>query len=131
MLDTTLPSLEEPSSSTGKLLSIARVALPTLMTFIFQGLAEVINTCFIGNYLNDPRILAGAGMGNIIISMMCVAVFQGMNGALETLISQAIGASSFGGGSSTKSLAVIYLNRGRIIIFLTFIPIILILLRID
>jgi Na+-driven multidrug efflux pump len=75
MLDTTLPNLEEPTSSNGKLLSIARVALPTLMTFIFQGLAEVINTCFIGRYLSDPRILAGAGMGNIVITMMCVAVF--------------------------------------------------------
>jgi Na+-driven multidrug efflux pump len=42
----------------------------------------------------NPRILAGAGMGNIVITMMCVAVFQGMNGALETLISQAIGAAT-------------------------------------
>ena len=41
-------------------------------------------------------MLAGAGMGNLVISMMCVALFQGMNGALETLISQAIGASGSG-----------------------------------
>jgi Na+-driven multidrug efflux pump len=81
-------------------LNIAKIALPTLTTFILQGLAEVINTCFIGRYMSEknPRILAGAGMGNIVITMMCVAVFQGMNGALETLISQAIGAATQNGG---------------------------------
>jgi len=87
MLDTTLPTFEEPTSSSGKLLNIARIALPTMTTFILQGLAEVINTCFIGRYIQDSRALAGTGMGNIIITMMSVAVFQGMNGALETLIS--------------------------------------------
>lgn len=65
-----------------------------MMTFVFGSLSELINTYFIGRYLNDARILAGAGMGNIIISMMCLAVFMGMNGALETLISQSKGAAS-------------------------------------
>lgn len=89
MLDITLSDFEEPTSPKGQLLNIAKVALPTMTTFILQGLAEVINTCFIGRYMSEknPRILAGAGMGNIVITMMCVAVFQGMNGALETLIS--------------------------------------------
>ncbi len=87
MLDTTQPIFEEPTSSSGKLLNIARFALPAMATFILQGLAEVINTCFIGRYIQDSRALAGTGMGNIIIIMMCIAVFQGMNGALETLIS--------------------------------------------
>ncbi len=75
-------------------------------------------------------MLAGAGMGNIIISMMCISVFQGMNGALETQISQAIGAAT-GSGANTKKLSSVYLNRGRIIIFLTFIPICVVLLNID
>ncbi len=87
MFETNIPIFEEPKSSSGKLLNIARIALPTMTAFILQGLAEVINTCFIGSYINDSRALAGTGMGNIIIIMMCIAVFQGMNGALETLIS--------------------------------------------
>jgi len=69
-------------------------------------------------------------MGNIFISMMCVALFQGMNGALETLISQAIGASGFN-SLGTKSLAVVYLNRGRILIFAAFIPVIVFLWNVD
>ena len=104
-----------------------------MMTFLFGSLSELINTYFIGRHLEDPRMLAGAGMGNILISMMCLAVFQGMNGALETLISQAIGASKGSGSEarSTKELAVVYLNRGRLIIFLAFIPIVALLLKID
>jgi Na+-driven multidrug efflux pump len=56
-----------------------------------------------------------------------------MNGALETLISQAIGASNAGGEGKThtKNLAVIYLNRGRILILLAFMPVILLLLNVD
>ena len=57
-----------------------------MMTFFFQFLSEMINTYFVG-HLDDPRKLAGAGMGNIIISMMCLGVFLGMNGVLETFIS--------------------------------------------
>lgn len=100
-----------------------------MMTFIFGSLSELINTFFIGRHLKDPRMLAGAGMGNIIISMMCLAVFQGMNGALETLISQSNGASH--SKKASKAMAVIYLNRGRVIILLALIPVIGVLLHID
>jgi Na+-driven multidrug efflux pump len=90
MLDYTI-SVEE--STRRKLLNVLKIAIPSTMTFFFQFLSEVINTYFLGQ-LNDPRILAGAGMGNIIISMMCLSVFQGMNGALETFISQSIGVGN-------------------------------------
>ena len=120
---------------------MAAVAVPAMMTFVFGSLAELINTYFIGRYLSDPRALAGAGMGNILISMMCLAVFQGLNGALETLISQAIGANalcfkrftSMGreSGAKTKDMAVVFLNRGRVIIFLAFIPITVLLSNVD
>ena len=53
-----------------------------------------------------------------------------MNGALETLISQTVGASD-GAGAETKAIAAIYLNRGRMIIFLVFLPLIWALLKID
>lgn len=53
-----------------------------------------------------------------------------MNSALETLISQAIGAAA-GTGGSTKSLSVVYLNRGRMIVLIIFIPIVVVLLKID
>lgn len=91
MLDLDFPATTshslQPSPLRSQLLTIIKIAIPAMMTFVFGTLSELINTYFIGRYLNDARILAGAGMGNIIISMMCLSVFMGMNGALETLIS--------------------------------------------
>jgi Na+-driven multidrug efflux pump len=77
-------SIEESNSRLKKLLIISKVAVPSILTFVFSSLSELINTIFIGRELDDPHMLAGAGMGNIIICMTCICVFQGMNGALET-----------------------------------------------
>ena len=114
-------SLKE--STVCKLVTIAKIACPSMMTFFFQFLSQMINTYFIG-HLNDPRKLAGAGLGDVIIAMLCLSVFMGMNGVLETFISQSIG-----GGN--RHLCVTYLNRGRIIILLVFIPITIVLFKID
>ena len=57
-------------------------------------------------------------MGNIAINMLGVSVFFGFNGALDTLVSQAM-------GSKDLHLCGIYLNRGRIINTLVFIPVFL------
>jgi MATE family multidrug resistance protein len=81
--------------------------------------AESINTMFVG-HLNDPAKLAGVGLGNLIINMFGVAIIVGMNGALETLVSQAY-------GSGNLYMAGVYLNRGRFIVAISFVPIFLIL----
>lgn len=39
------------------------------------------------------NIIKGIGLGNMILNILCFAVSQGLNGALETLVSQAFGAS--------------------------------------
>ena len=54
-------------------------------------LDQLVNTYFVG-HLNDPVILAGVGMGNMLINVLCFAVVQGLNGALETYVSQSFGA---------------------------------------
>ena len=41
--------------------------------------------------LNDPDKLAGVGIGNATITIFGVAIFIGLNGALGTLASQAVG----------------------------------------
>jgi multidrug resistance protein, MATE family len=53
-------------------------------------------------------LLAAVGMGNIAINMLGVSVFFGFNGALDTLLSQAIGA-----GDIQK--CGVYLNRARLV----------------
>ena len=42
---------------------------------------------------NTTALIKGIGLGNIIISILCFGISQGLNGALETLVSQAYGAS--------------------------------------
>lgn len=53
---------------------------------------QIINTFFIG-HTNDAVLIAGVGMGNMLINVLAFAVMQGINGALETLVSQSFGAS--------------------------------------
>jgi MATE family multidrug resistance protein len=75
-------------------------------------LSEVVNLLFIGQ-MNDPNILAGVGMGNCIQNMCGYSVVVGLNGALETLVSQAYGAKNY-------DQCGVYLNRGRIVLLITF-----------
>lgn len=81
-------------------------------------MVQLTNTFFIG-HLNDPVLLAGVGMGNMLINVLCFAVAQGLNGALETLVSQAFGASKY-------VACGIYLNRGKFLCSMIMIPIVII-----
>ena len=105
------------------MLEVAKLAIPSIIALMFATAAELINTIFVG-HLNDPELLVGVGMGNIIIVMLCNSVFLGMNGAIETLVSQAYGSGNF-------KMCAVYLNRGRMILLLAFIPIILLLINTD
>ena len=90
-------------------------AVPSIIGAFFSFMQETINLIFIGR-LNDPILLAAVGMGNIAINMLGVAVFMGMNGSLDTLVSQAFGAKDI-------RLCGVYLNRGRWVVTIIFIPI--------
>ena len=48
---------------------------------------------FIG-HLNDPTVLAAAGIGNMVLNLFGMGLFYGLNSALETLVSQAYGAKN-------------------------------------
>lgn len=55
-----------------------------------------MNTYFVG-HMNDPVLIAGVGMGNMLINVFAFAVMQGLNGALESLVSVSYGASCMEG----------------------------------
>lgn len=42
---------------------------------------------------NTDTIIKAIGLANIILNVLCFSIIQGMNGSLETLVSQAYGAS--------------------------------------
>jgi len=82
---------------------------------------EMVNLIFIG-HLNDAKLLAGVGIGNMIQNVCGLSLVIGLNGALETLVSQANGAGNL-------ALCGVYLNRGRFVLAMTFLPIIIILFQ--
>lgn len=69
-------------------------------------------------------MIAGVGMGNVIMNMLGMAVAFGMNGALETFVSQ-----SFGQGN--LELCGVYLNRGRVVMTMFFLPVAIIMTQVE
>lgn len=69
--------------------------------------------------LNEPALLAGVGMGNMLINVLCFAIVQGLNGALETLVSQSYGAEKY-------QECGIFLNRGKVVASMVMLPIVVI-----
>ena len=61
------------------------------------------------------------GLSQVFINFLGVGVFFGLNGALETLASQALGKNDY-------KMCGFYLQQGKIITMLAFIPISILLL---
>lgn len=97
---------------------VTKMSIPLVVGMLLYLMVMLTNTYFIGN-LNEPVLLAGVGMGNMLINVLCFAVTQGLNGALETLVSQSYGAKKF-------PQCGIYLNRGKVVSTLILIPIVII-----
>ena len=77
---------------------------------------------FIGT-LGDASMLAGIGLGNMVMNMLPYALMIGLNTALETLVSQAYGR---------KNLyeCGLFLHRAIFLVLCFFIPIALSFLKI-
>jgi len=54
---------------------------------------QLTNTYFVG-HTNDAVLISGVGMGNMLINVLAFAIMQGLNGALETLVSRSYGLSN-------------------------------------
>ena len=65
---------------------VAKLATQPILSMLFYILVQLINTYFVGN-LNNAALLGGVGMGNMLINVLGFAIQQGLNGALETLVS--------------------------------------------
>jgi Na+-driven multidrug efflux pump len=74
-------------------LRIIKVAVPTILGQVFSLLVVAANTGFIG-HLGDEAKLAGVGLGTLYVNIFCQSIILGLNGALQTLVSQAYGAEN-------------------------------------
>ena len=93
-------------------------AIPAVMGALVCFSQETINLVFVGS-LNQAVPLAAVGMGNIFINMFGVSIYFGLNGAVDTLVSQANGAKDL-------RLCGAYLQRGRLLNTVIYVPILII-----
>ena len=82
---------------------------------------EVIGAVFNG-HMPEAEMIAGAGLGGMYTTIVCLSITVGLNSALTTLISQAF-------GTGNMRLCGVYLNRAKIVATLVFIPLQIILLN--
>ena len=73
--------------------------------------------------MGDETLLGGIGLGNMTVNLFAISFIESMNAVVETMGSQAA-------GNNNMKLAGIILNRGRVLLMYTFIPITFILLNI-
>ena len=86
------------------------ITVSLILTFIIQP----INISFIGR-LQNAEVIAAVGIANLFSSVIWITTFNGFNGALETLGSQAF-------GQQRLEICGRILNRGFILLTLIFIP---------
>ena len=67
-------------------------------------------------------MFAGVGMGNMTQNLCALSWVLGFNSAMDTLVSQAVGGNNY-------ELCGVYLNRGRFLMTLMFIPITIVLMN--
>jgi len=60
--------------------------VPTILTNIFSYVVGVISIYFVG-YRNDADLMAGVGMGVMLLNVCWFAVGEGLNGTIETFVS--------------------------------------------
>lgn len=65
-----------PKSTTNRppmirmIIKLAKVSIPAIITQVFAMFIELVNLFFIG-HLNDPEKVAGVGLGNMYVNIVC------------------------------------------------------------
>ena len=52
---------------------VTKMAIPLVIGMLLYLFVQLTNTYFVGN-LNEPKLLAGVGMGNMLINVLCFAI---------------------------------------------------------
>jgi len=97
---------------------VTTIASPIVFSMLVYLFVQLVNTFFVGK-MDEPALLAGVGMGNMLINVLAFAVMQGLNGAIETFVSKEYGRKNY-------RACGLYLNRGKMVCTVIMIPIIVI-----
>lgn len=74
-----------PESIKAMVRNIFQISIPAIVGMLSAFMVEVINVSFVG-YLGDSAIVAGCGLGNMYINIICMATVIGLNNTLSTLV---------------------------------------------
>lgn len=120
---------EEQLTILDSLKRIAKESFPIITSSIFFQLVGQMNIIFVGQS-DDPMLLAGVGMGSMLINIFVFATSQGLAGTIETFVGRDFGAGNLAMQSGNEGLASrkfkecgIHLNRAKVIITLVLLPI--------
>ena len=89
---------------------------------IFFQMVQLINIFFCGQTSSD--LLAGVGLGNMLLNVFVFAITMGLNGTIESFV-----AWSFGSGD-LKACGM-HLNRARVVVTCVVIPIMILFCFVD
>lgn len=94
--------------------NVFKVSLPQILTTVSFQVTNITTVVYIGHNCSN-EIMAGMGMGQVIIGAFCMAFCYGLNGTLESKVSQSFGAQNY-------EMCGVWLNRGRAINTILMIP---------
>lgn len=112
--------LEKTLSTYETIMILQKTALPITMSCCFFYFIILTNMVWVGT-LDDIKLLAGVGTGNMLFNIFGFSVYQGFNGTQESFIPQTL-------GSGKKRECGIVFNRAKLINFIVFIPIAILML---
>ena len=95
---------------------------PTILTMVFFQLVQLLNIYFAGH--KSSELLAGIGLGNMLLNVLVFAFTMGLNGTIETFVSW-----SFGAGDN--KMCGTHLNRARVVVSLLMVPVMFVFFFID
>lgn len=81
---------EEIPSITEATIAIFKISIPQIISQVTMLLTMVMNTAFVG-HIGDESEVAGVGVANMLINIICFSLMLGISSALNTFISQAFG----------------------------------------
>ena len=99
---------------------ILKIGVPSIISMFSALFIETINSAFVG-HLGFEDVMAGVGLANMYMNVVCLSLIFGMNMTLNTVVSQAFGFGDY-------RMCGVFLNRARIIGTIIFLPLSLFLM---
>jgi len=101
---------------------VCKRSTPTILTMIFFQMVQMVNIFYVGQVSSD--LLAGVGLGNMILNVMVFAVTMGLNGTIETFVAWEFGKNQL-------KMCGTHLNRAKIVVSAVVAPVAVLFLFID